>query len=65
MGYQIEYESICIFTPYGRTYTFKSINILTDNETVLVFQYNAMSDGKIKRATFLKERICGWSLTAL
>ena len=54
-------ESICIFTESGRTYTFKNVTILCDNETVLVFDYAAMSDGKKKVATFQKSKICGWS----
>ena len=59
----MEYEIICIFTPTGRTYTFKSIKMLCDNETILQFQYQAMSDSKIKTATFPKNTICGWSVT--
>ena len=59
----MEYSSICIFTPTGRTYTFKNITMLTDNENVLVFSYTAMSDGRRKVATFSKFNICGHSLT--
>ncbi len=59
----MEYASICIFTPTGRTYTFRDIKMLTDNESVLVFSYAAMSDGKQKVATFYKSNICGHSLT--
>lgn len=58
-----KYASICIFTQLGRTYTFKDVEISTDNETVLVFRYRAMSDGLYKIATFQKSVICGWSLT--
>lgn len=61
----MEYQLLCIFTPTGRTYTFKKVTIYLDNETVLVFGYQAMSDGKAKTATFLKSNICGWSTTVL
>ena len=54
--------NICIFLPTGRTYSFKKVEILTDNETVLVFSYLAMSDGNKKIATFQKTQICGWAI---
>lgn len=54
--------SLCIFTPTGRTYTFKHVRIECDNETVLVFSYSAMSDGLRKTATFPKATLCGWSV---
>lgn len=59
----MKYSILCIFTPTGRTYTFRNVALVCDNETVLVFQYDAMSDGKIKTATFTKATICGWSVT--
>jgi len=59
----MEYEILCIFAPTGKTYTFKNVKLLCDNETVLVFQYAAMSDGKSKIATFPKATLCGWSVT--
>jgi hypothetical protein len=58
------YVSICIFTPQGKTFTFKDVEVLTDNETVIVFKYRAMSDGNEKVATFYKSTICGVSLTS-
>lgn len=58
-----KYLSLCIFTPTGRTYTFKNVDVLCDNEAVLVFNYSAMSDGKAKTATFPKSTLCGWSVT--
>lgn len=61
----MKFSIICIFTQTGRTYTFKSIELLCDNETVIQFSYRAMSDGKEKIATFPKNTICGWSLTEL
>lgn len=59
----MKYSIICIFTPTGRTYTFKDVEIVCDNETVIQFKYSAMSDGLAKTATFPKTGICGWSLT--
>ena len=61
----MKYEILCIFTPTGRTYTFRDVEVICDNETVLQFQYAAMSDGKWKTATFPKNTICGWSVTPL
>jgi len=60
---RMEYQILCIFTPTGRTYTFKDVTVICDNETVLCFEYTAMSDGKSKVATFPKTTICGWSVT--
>jgi len=54
-------ESLCIFTHYGRTYTFKDVTVVCDNETILQFRYMAMSDGKVKTGTFPKSGISGWS----
>ncbi len=59
----MEYSILCIFTEMGRTYTFRDVKILTDNETVLVFVYTAMSDDLIKKATFFKNRFVGFSVT--
>lgn len=54
---------VCIFTPHGKTFTFRDVTISVDNETVLVLEYTAMSDGKRKRHTSLKANIVGWSVT--
>lgn len=59
----MQYAILCIFTPTGKTYTFRSVDIVCDNETTLQFTYAAMSDGKSKTATFPKANICGWSVT--
>jgi len=56
-------DIICFFTHYGRTYTFRDAAIVQDNETVLVVEYKAMSDGKKKRVTMQKANIVGWSVT--
>jgi hypothetical protein len=60
----VNYLILCIFTPTGRTYTFKNVRIVCDNETVLQFEYRAMSDSRRKVATFPKATLCGWSLTS-
>jgi len=59
----MEYSILCIFTSYGKTFTFKDVKVLCSNETTLQFAYAAMSDGKTKVATFPKDTICGWSVT--
>ena len=61
----MKYAILCIFTPYGKTFTFRKVEVLCDNETTLQFDYAAMSDGKIKTATFPKSTLCGWSLTPI
>ena len=53
--------SICIFCPTGRTFTFHDTRIVTNNETVLVFDYKAMSDDKLKCMTVQKAQVIGWS----
>jgi len=61
---------LCIFTHTGRTYTFKNVKIVYNTESILQFNYRAMSDGfmrdysdTLKVATFLKRNIYGWSVT--
>jgi len=46
----------------GHTFTFHGCTIRVDNESVLVFSYIAMSDGKPKTATFSKFNIVGFSI---
>lgn len=58
----MEAKSICIFCPTGRTFTFRNVKITCDNETVLAFEYLAMSDGQSKTATVLKQNIVAWSI---
>ena len=57
------YSILCIFTPYGHTFTFKNVSTICNNETTLQFNYAAMSDGKERLATFPKNTFCGWSTT--
>jgi hypothetical protein len=52
---------LCIFTQMGETYTFRSVHITVDNETMLIFTYTAVSDGLVKTGCFLKANMAGWS----
>lgn len=54
--------TICIFTPQGKTFTFRNATIVTDNESVLVFDYKAMSDSLLKTHTAIKANIVGYSI---
>lgn len=54
-------KNVCIFLVSGKTFTFKDVTILQNNETVLVFKYAAMSDGLSKTATFSKAHVAGYS----
>jgi len=58
----MEFKTLCIFTPCGKTFTFKAGRVICDNESILQFEYAAMSDGYIKVATFPKSNIAGWSV---
>jgi len=55
--------TVCLFIPTGRTFTFRNAEIATDNETVLVIKYTAMSDGKVKTMTAQKTQIVGWAVS--
>ena len=61
----MKYSILSIFTHTGRTYTFREVDIVCDNESFLQFTYSAMSDGRSKVANFPKSNIAGWSTTAL
>ena len=61
----MKYAIITIFGPMGRTYTFRNVEVLCDNESVIQFGYSAMSDGKQKVATFSKHVILGVALTKI
>lgn len=47
-------EGLTIFLGSGKTYTFRDVKVLNDNQTQLVFQYAAVSDGIPKVGNFLK-----------
>lgn len=55
--------ALCFFLQSGKTFTFKHCQIVTDNETMLVFSYTAMSDGKPKQGFFLKTNLAGWAVS--
>jgi len=61
MGITVEKMGLCLFLQSGKTFTFRDVYIRTDNESVLVFDYMAMSDEKIKRICVQKSQIVGWS----
>ncbi len=54
---------VCIFLDTGRTFSFRNALVVVDNETVLVIDYIAMSDGRQKQITVQKSAIVGWSVT--
>ena len=55
---------LCIFLDSGHTFTFRDVVVVHDNETVIQFDYKAMSDGRAKIGTFYKQRIVGVSRTS-
>lgn len=57
------YKQLCLFTLLGATYTFKDVEVRSDNETAITFIYTAMSDGETKRGVFYKRNLCGCSFT--
>lgn len=59
----VPFTTFCVFLPYGQTFTFKEVELLTNNESTLMFRYEAMSDGLVKTAVFQKAKIVGYSWT--
>lgn len=53
--------NICFFLNSGKTFTFKNVLDLTENQTVIEFSYQAMSDKKFKQGKFYVANIVGWS----
>lgn len=62
-GNQSSFSILCVFLNTGHTFTFRNVEVITDNETVVVFKYTAMSDGRSKTATFYKQNVAGVALT--
>lgn len=60
---QSNFSILCIFLNSGHTFTFRDVTITHDNETIIQFKYAAMSDGKLKEATFYKQHVAGVALT--
>ncbi|KKN08292.1 hypothetical protein LCGC14_1058040 [marine sediment metagenome] len=54
---------LCVFLNSGHTFTFRDVEVVSDNETVIHFKYKAMSDGRSKEATFYKQNVAGVALT--
>ena len=50
-----------IFLATGRTFTFRDVADVVENETSLTFSYTAMSDGNAKTVTFYRPEIVGHS----
>jgi len=57
----MKFDSICLFLNSGKTFTFRQVEIEHDNQAAITFKYSAMSDGKVKVATFYKENVAGVS----
>lgn len=53
--------TICFFLQSGKTFTFKDVDDLNENQTVIEFTYKAMSDGNFKQGKFYVANIAGWS----
>ncbi len=63
MGTPIKFSLLHLFTVSGNTFTFKSGVIIVDNETMLIFNYSAASDGKGKTGVFQKRNLAGYSVS--
>ena len=50
-----------IFLITGKTFTFRNVSGVIENETSLSFNYWAMSDGKFKKVSFYRPGIVGHS----
>ena len=51
-----------LFTVGGKTFTFRDGVLTVDNETTLVFEYSASSDGRKKTGVFQKSNLAGYSV---
>lgn len=56
-----KFASLCLFLPTGRTFTFREVEVIINNESVLAFDYKAMSDGLSKTMVVEKHAIIGYS----
>lgn len=50
-----------IFLATGKTFTFRNVEEVIENETGLTFGYRAMSDGEQKTVTFYRPEMVGHS----
>lgn len=58
-----EKPKVHVFLESGNTYTFEGYVAPESNESVLLIEYTAMSDGRKKRAVFYTSHIVGYSFT--
>jgi len=52
-------KCICFFLNTGKTYTFRDVEVISDNQTAIHIRYKAVSDGFSKEAIFYKEHVAG------
>ena len=55
-------QTICFFLNSGKTFTFKGVYEIEENQTVITFKYKAMSDGKSKDGKFYVANLAGISV---
>lgn len=58
---KVDDEILHLFLASGKTFTFRDVEIVSDNESTITFFYNAMSDSIPKKATFYKQHVAGIS----
>jgi hypothetical protein len=58
-------RNLVVFLPTGKTFSFKYVRNFISNESVITFDYIAMSDGKHKSARFYVNNIAGFGDTYL
>ena len=56
------YSILHLFVQTGRTYTFRDVQIVSNNETAITIKYQAMSDGKEKIGVFFWTNLIGYSV---
>ncbi len=61
MNEEEKYSILCLFLITGKTYTFRDVEVVHDNQTAITFKYQAMSDELGKVATFYKDHVAGVS----
>lgn len=54
--------TIHLFLPTGKTFTFRNCDDVQGTENELTFTYEAVSDGELAFARFLKRALVGYSV---
>jgi hypothetical protein len=54
-------DTIHLFLPTGKTFTFHGVEDLSDTENELSFVYHAISDQRLGEVRVRKEAIVAWS----